>query len=322
MKVLSLYCGAGGIDEGLKQTGIKTTLAIDCEKDCIETMKLNHDCETICAKVEDMESTLSDFDIIIGGPPCPEFSRAKVGRTLNPKEVNRFWSIIDRVNPRYYMMENVQDVIQVCNRKNYLINCADYGIPQTRIRRIFTNLSIPKQTHAKIEQFDLVGGVVKKWVSVKDALGLDGIIEDRKSTFGEDEFRQYPTDKPSNVLLADARQWYVSSYGHSKQNRDKITRSIDEPSDTIVCANDMRITDHEVYSQKKVRHRAKPVGFERKLTNEELAVLQGFTKSYKFFGSKSSIKRQIGNAVPPAISKAFFQQIVIPQPLSETGKTI
>jgi len=41
LRVLSLYCGAGGIDEGLKQAGIKTTLAIDMEKDCIKTVELS-----------------------------------------------------------------------------------------------------------------------------------------------------------------------------------------------------------------------------------------------------------------------------------------
>ena len=312
MKVLSLYCGAGGLDEGLKQAGIKTTLAVDFVKDCIETIKLNHECETICSKVEDIESTLGYFDAIVGGPPCQPFSRANTERSLNPCEVNRFWSIVDKVKPKYFLMENVQDVIKVCNRKNFLVNCADYGVPQTRIRRIFTNLPLPKQTHSKIESHSLFGDAVKKWVSVRQALGLDGLIEDRKTVFGDyGTFRQYDTERPSNTIVTDSRQWYVSSYGYSKQNRDKITRSIDEPSDTIVCANDMRITDYEIKSQKKIKNRLQVNGFERKLTNEELALLQGFPRDYKFFGSKSSIKKQIGNAVPAAIPKAFFEQITL-----------
>ena len=58
MKVLSLYCGAGGIDEGLKQAGIKTTLAIDVWKDACETMKLNHqDTEILCDKVSNIKSS-------------------------------------------------------------------------------------------------------------------------------------------------------------------------------------------------------------------------------------------------------------------------
>jgi len=311
LKVLSLYCGAGGIDEGLKQAGLKTSLAIDCERDCIETIKLNHECETIISKIEDVESSLDYFDVIVGGPPCQPFSRASPNRTMDPNEVNRFWSIVDRVNPKYYLMENVQDVIKICNKRNNLVNCADYGVPQTRIRRIFTNLPLPKQTHSKYGSYDLQGDLIKKWVSVKDVLGLDGIIQDRKTTFKENDYGEYQTKNPSNTIVTDSRQWYISSYGHTRQNRDNITRSIDEPSDTIVCANGLRFTDFEIKSQKKIKHRKNIDGYERKLTNEEVSLLQGFPKNYKFYGNKSSVRKQIGNAVPPQLIKAFFEQILL-----------
>lgn len=291
MKVLSLYCGAGGIDEGLRQIGIKTTLAVDSERDCIETIKLNHDCETICSKVEDTESTLDNFDIVVGGPPCPEFSRAKTNRSLNPVEVNRFWSIVDKIKPKYYLMENVQDVIKVCNRKNYLINCANYGVPQTRIRRIFTNLPLPREPHSRTCSYDLAGNIIKKWVSVKDVLGLD---------------------------VSDARQWYISPTGFSSKNKQEISRRIEEPIQTIVNANEYVLTTHKVMSQKYIKYRKETNTTkqnERKLSNKELSILQGFPESYKFHGSKSSIRKQIGNAVPPPITKAFFEQIRVKEPL-------
>lgn len=351
MKVLSLYCGAGGIDEGLKQAGIKTTLAIDMEKDCIETIKLNHDCETIIGKVGDYIESFNDFDCIVGGPPCPEFSRAKSDRNFNTCEVDNFWNVIDRCKPKYHLMENVQDIIQVLKKRNFLVNCADYGVPQTRIRRFYTNLELPKPTHSKTPTSDLFGSNQKKWVSVKEALGLDGIIEDRKTVFGQyGNFREYDTENPSNTIVSDARQWYISSFGHSTQNREKITRSIDEPSDTVVVANEMRITNYEIKSLKKIRNRnplmykKHPPNFldascntittkdracgtdyvtdgqyARKLTNEELAILQGFPKYYKFFGNKTSIRRQIGNAVPAAIPKAFFTSLKVPITLGFNG---
>ena len=148
MKVLSLYCGAGGIDQGLKQVGIETTLAIDYVEDCCNTMKLNHNCEVICGKVSDYKDSLSNFDVIVGGPPCPEFSNAKTDKTYDPKEVNIFWEIIDRIKPKYHLMENVSGVIKVCKKRNFLLNSADYGTPQTRHRRFFTNLDPPVKTHS------------------------------------------------------------------------------------------------------------------------------------------------------------------------------
>jgi DNA (cytosine-5)-methyltransferase 1 len=319
MKVLSLYCGAGGIDEGLKQSGILTTIAIDLNKDACETFKINHpNAEVICGKVGDYKESFSNCEIIVGGPPCPEFSRANAGRTYDTCEVNNFWSIVENNKPKYYLMENVQDVIKVLKRPNHLINCADYGTPQTRTRRFFTNLPLPKPTHAKTPSSDLLGGRLEKWVSVKDALGLDGIIEDRKTTFGEKykkeagKFRQYSTERPSNTIVTDSRQWYISPTGFKKKNQKEISRKIEEPSMTIVNANEYVLTDHKVMSEKYIAYRKTEnitSTHERKLTNEELMILQGFSSDYVFYGSKSSVKEQIGNAVPRQPIIAIFKQI-------------
>lgn len=146
MKVLSLYCGAGGIDEGLKQTGIRTTLAIDCDKDCIESIKLNHNCETICSKVEEVVPLLGKFDIIVGGPPCPEFSNGNPRRNYDATQVNLFWDIIDKIKPKFWLMENVINVIKICKREpNYILDCSYFGVPQSRARRFYTNIPKPEE---------------------------------------------------------------------------------------------------------------------------------------------------------------------------------
>jgi DNA (cytosine-5)-methyltransferase 1 len=48
----------------------------------------------------------------------------------------------------------------------------------------------------------------------------------------------------------------------------------------------------------------------RSFNNQELAQLQGFSSSHKFVGSKSSITRQIGNAVPAKAATPFFKEIM------------
>jgi site-specific DNA-cytosine methylase len=288
--------------------------------------------------VSDVLGSLPRVDAIIGGPPCPEFSRAKSDRTFDLAEVENFLKAKEESKADIYLMENVQDLVKVHKEKNFLVNCADYGVPQTRMRRLFTNLPLPQPTHAEFPSNTLFGDPLKKWVSVKDALGLDGIIEDRKTTFGEGEsFREYSTDKPSNTLLSDARQWYISATGFKHQNQIEKTRSVEEPSQTIVNATQYQLTDHKIFSTKYLkgknpeiykRHPPNDLNgvmstilakdrcipdemitdgkMARKLGNEELAILQGFRKDFKFFGGVSSVRKQIGNAVPSAIGKAFF----------------
>jgi len=262
MKALSLYCGAGGIDEGLKQVGVKTICAIDSWSDACRTFELNHpDTQMICGKVIDCLDILPEADIIVGGPPCPEFSNANTSRTYDPTEVNLFWQIVDKVKPKFWLMENVINVIKVCKREpNYVLDCSYYGVPQSRQRRFFTN--IPKPLPQK-------------------QIGLDSIIK---------------------------IDGFTSNSGFKKCNQYLISRKSNEPCKTLQIASTLRVTDKPVYSTKypnlpqdyKVTHI---------FSNDELKLIQGFPKDYKFYGNKQSVKAQICNAVPPPVIKSISQQI-------------
>lgn len=307
---ISLYSGADNLGDGLIQSGGKIKLAIERDSDCCKTIKLNHpDTEVINGLVSDHLESLPRVDCVIGGPPCPEFSRANINRTMDLCEVNNFLKAREITKSKYHFMENVQDLFKVHKERNFLVNCADYGVPQTRIRRIFTNLPLPKPTHAQFPSNTLFEEPMKKWVSVREALGLDCIK-------------------------------YISNSGHSTQNREYITRSIDEPADTVVIASTVNLTNYAIKSLKKIRNknpimydkhkpnyldkpcstittkdRATPSDmvtdgeYARKLTNPELAILQGFRLDFQFYGTKTSVRKQIGNALPAAISKLFFEQI-------------
>tara|TARA_R110002020_G_scaffold27870_1_gene89536 strand:- start:69 stop:977 length:909 start_codon:yes stop_codon:yes gene_type:complete len=295
LKAISLYSGADNLGDGLFQAGHEVIMAVEYypkhpafSKDACATIKENHpDTEVICKPVSEVLSTLPKCDILIGGPPCPEFSRANTDRNFDLCEVNNFNKAREITGAKHHIMENVQDLNKVYKEKNYLIDTADYGVPQNRIRRIFTDLELPVPSHAKHPSERLFGGSTKKWISVKEALDLpSGFIEDRK----------YTTDRPSNTIHTDTRQFYIPI----KELRDKNPiwfdkhkpNTLDRPAYTVTCSGNDMITDNKVV---------------RPLTLVELAIIQGFRSNYKFVGTKSNIKRMIGNAVPSQISKAFME---------------
>lgn len=307
-KIISLYCGAGGIDEGIKQAGFKTAIAIDFDKDACDTFKLNHpDTEVICGKVGDYVHCLPEkVFAVVGGPPCPEFSRANTGRSFDMCEVNNFWQVVENCKPEHFLMENVQDVKKKLWKGSYLLDAVDYGVPQHRLRRFFTDLPLPRPTHAEKPSLTLDCVVLQPWVTVGQALGISGIIEDRKAVFDEADWRKYSTDRPSITIHTDSRMWLV------QEIRDKnpvifdkhLPHYINEPAHTI-AAKDYGFAKGESVSDGK---------YMRKITNEELAILQGFPKTYKWSGPKGAVRRQIGNAVPPPVALAFFKNLKTTNP--------
>ena len=210
---IDLFCGAGGFSLGFKMAGFNCLGAIDNSKSAINTHKLNfQNSFSLCEDIEKVPPELfskyinhKNVDVIIGGPPCPTFSR--VGQTklqslgINVSEDKRnilfknFLEYVEYFQPDYFVMENVPNFITKYNGKIYdealeiihnmkgnykvsspvkVLNAVEYGVPQTRKRMFLighkTKLkySYPKPTHFYKEnknEFDL-----QKYVSVEEAI--------------------------------------------------------------------------------------------------------------------------------------------------------
>ena len=82
MKTLSLYSGAGGIDIGFRKNKFHTLLAIESWDKACETLNINKTASNIiCEDIrkidfKDLQKKYS-FDFIVGGPPCPPFSKSR-----------------------------------------------------------------------------------------------------------------------------------------------------------------------------------------------------------------------------------------------------
>ena len=301
MNVVSLFSGAGGLDLGFRMAGHQIRWANDLYQDAVSTYRLNLGDHIVMSDIHQINSPeIPDADIIIGGFPCQGFSVANTGRHEDD-ERNKLYlemiRIIREKQPRFFLAENVKGILsigkgqvfqnilndfrQLHYRVQYrLMNAADYGVPQKRMRVIIIGVredipfryEYPEPTHSENGSL-----YTKRWVSVAEAIG---------SLPDPDK----PNDLPNHVY-SKYKLNFNGYIGH---------RPIDptKPAPTVTARGDDRggvvILPH-------------PSG-QRRMTCRELASIQSFPLDYGFIGGISSVCRQIGNAVPPLLAKAVAEQ--------------
>lgn len=301
MRIVSLFSGAGGLDLGFIRAGHAIVWANDLYGDAVETYRNNIGDHIICKDIFLVEpDNIPDCEIVIGGFPCQGFSVANMKRNISD-ERNKLYKqllrIIKAKSPKFFLAENVKGIMSLGKGEvlkmiledfsdaGYIVqakvlNAADYGVPQLR-QRVFIvgvrndvrfKFKYPEPTHN-------AGGSdgLKKWVSVGNAL------------------KKFPDpDQPNNVPNHDYSKYKLRFNGYLGH------RMIDPkmPAPTVTARGDDK-------GGVVVLHHPNNL---RRMSCRELATVQSFPEHFVFYGNRSSIYRQIGNAVPPMLAYAVARQ--------------
>ena len=122
--VISLFSGAMGLDLGLEKAGFTISVAVECDKYALETIRYNRpDLPVISRRIEDV-STKEILDaaglepgdpvVVIGGPSCQTFSTAGQRASLDDPRgtmFEQFIRIVREVQARFFVMENVRGLL-------------------------------------------------------------------------------------------------------------------------------------------------------------------------------------------------------------------
>ena len=165
MKVISLFSGTGGSSCGYRMAGCKVLLAVEMDENAIKNYKLNFPTTNIFEgdiaklniekKLEELNLKRGELDLLDGSPPCQGFSIQRIGEDEDFRNelVMKFISLVEEVNPLYFLMENVPGIngkrgkvilkkaIEKAEGSGYILHKAtldaqNYGVPQRR-KRVF-----------------------------------------------------------------------------------------------------------------------------------------------------------------------------------------
>lgn len=198
MDVIDLYCGAGGFSLGFLQEGFNVVLGVDIWKEALVTYAWNIEAEVLQADVRELTANdLPNCDVLIGSPPCPEFSPL---RYFDPEKrykkpdlscIEAFMRLKDELNPKVWIWENVPYAIEFFPTLPHLIlNSQNYGTPQDRKRVFVGNYPSPKRVLVNepvgptIVAQELGGGVDDRTRSFTQWFGKKPTISDLKHYMG------------------------------------------------------------------------------------------------------------------------------------------
>ncbi len=324
---VDLFCGLGGLTHGLIKGGVNVVTGIDIDEQCRFPYEENNNATFLNIDVKMLSGhkvrTLwegGEYTLLAGCAPCQPFSTYSRKGRQDRKDIKwdlvaDFGRLVQEARPSFVTMENVP---QLTNHKVFgefllalhgyhiwhrVIDCAQYGVPQTRKRLVLIasrlgpiTLTIPNTLGT--------GPTVRKAISQLAPLGAGQTDPSdplhSACSLSELNLRRIRASKPGGTW----RDWDDTLVARCHQKKSGETYSSvygrmewDAPAPTIT-------TQSFGYGSGRFGHPEQ----DRAITLREAAILQTFPDSYRFVRADEPVRfsvlgRLIGNAVPVRIGE-------------------
>ena len=298
MPVVDLFCGCGGLSKGFQLAGFDIVAAFDGWRDAVTCYNANFDHEAHVLDLSDVEHAVETIDafqptVIIGGPPCQEFSNA--GKRKEGSRANltlKYAEIVTQIEPEFFVMENVPRArnSEAYARARQLYKENHYGL--TEVVLDASRCGAPQ----KRSRFFCIGAH-----NAPDNFALDAIFE----TYGDEEttVRQYFAnhDVPLNI---------DNYYRHPTTYDRRAIFSVDAASPTVRGVN--RPMPHTYNHHENDSVGAEELNNIRALTLRERATIQTFPNDYRFENldiTSGALEQMIGNAVPVLLAQFVAERL-------------
>jgi DNA (cytosine-5)-methyltransferase 1 len=335
-KIVSIFSGVGGIDFGFEKAGFQTVFASDIWNRACESLRENFPkCEVKCDDIVNIDfkkirSKHGEIDGLVGGPPCPPFSKSRFYRKEKDRgiedvdgytTVSNYFRAVEELKPKFFFFENVHGFVfkphkaalelveTESSRLGYnifhdVINAADFGVAQTRqrficigVRKDLEDFEFPKPTHSAPKKS--VKGT-KPWVGCGEIIGdIDfDLPEDEKMQAGSKHKDLLQLVPPGDNYLFFTKEREHPSPEFKWRSRYwsfLLKLSPTRPSWTIQASHSNNMGPFHWKN--------------RFLRIQEIKRIQSFEDDHIFLGSYKEQWRQVGNAVPPKLASVIASAI-------------
>ena len=331
---VDLFCGSGAVTAALKSSGYRVVAAVDNNRICAATYRLNHpevrfrQRDIRALKPAEIAMALPhgrDLDLMVVCAPCQPFStqnRRRGNEDARAPLILQSVRLARSLRPRLIVFENVPGIASspIFRRlKRSLaavgykmgepqrVDAADFGVPQRRVRCIVVAAR--------------AGEVIPKFATLQNCRratvrkAFSGL---RPLASGQSDPRDsmHASRKHQDITLR--RLAHIPPDGGS---RDSLPIELQ-----LACHRRRRPRDFsDVYGRMRwddvaptlttgctdvTRGRYAHPQENRAITLREAARLQTFPDGYKFSGTRSQIAEQIGNAVPYELVRRLIAPII------------
>jgi DNA (cytosine-5)-methyltransferase 1 len=291
MRTVDLFCGCGGLSLGFQNAGFDIVASYDSWDAAVRCYGDNFDHpvhKEDLADPTDMAAKIQELapEIIIGGPPCQDFSHAgKRSEAARADLTKAFATIITTILPQWFVMENVDRAqkSRAYAEAKRIFKSARYGLTECVLDASLCG--VPQ----KRKRFFCIG-------RLQDSDGfLNGILSAKQSK------------TPLTVRDFLGNDLGIEHYyRHPRNYNRRGVFSIDEPAPTIRGVNRPIPAGYAGHPGDPV-----PVTGLRPLTTKERSLIQTFPPSFVLTGSKTDVEQMIGNAVPVNLANFIAEAIIM-----------
>ena len=331
MRIISLFCGAGGLDLGFNKAGFKTVTANEYDRKICPTFRVNFpNVDLIEGDIRNIPSERFADNItgIIGGPPCQSWSEAGSLKGIEDARGQLFYEyirVLKDKQPLFFVAENVSGMLakrhseavsgfmKLFDEAGYdvnlkMLNANDYDVPEDRDRVFYIGF----RKDLNIHDFEYPTPLEHKPTLRETIWDL------QKTAIPAMDKNHSNGDK----CMVPNNEYFIGDYSPIFMSRNRV-RSWDEAAFTVQASGRQCQLHPQAPKMLKVGKnlQAFAIGQEnlyRRMTVREVARIQSFPDSFKFIYKDVNYGyKMIGNAVP--VNLAYHVAIQIKNKLKEKG---